>query len=152
MTEQSSDANDETRIESVQSEVLSDVEYEGEGEILAGRTAEQGDRRLVWKIGYKEGDFAEATDLYHKGELLDEGKLRKMPENAPSGTFDENGDFRPLENMGATDDGEIVCEYGPATDGVEWAVEYLEGGGLTPETLLDEIWENMKEQYDEGTL
>ncbi|MUV85310.1 hypothetical protein GJ631_01595 [Natronomonas sp. CBA1123] len=128
------------------------LEFEGEGYILAARIAEQGDRKIVWKIGHKDGDFAEATNLYYKRELLHKGELMKLTQNAPSWRFNETNDFQPLEDMDLTEDGDIEYEHGPATDGVEWTLDYIDDWGIEPDTLLYKIWPNMKEQYDERTL
>jgi hypothetical protein len=121
MVEKSNDAGDDSHNKPIQSEIMTDLEFEGEGDVLAARIAEQGDRKIVWKIGHKDGDFAEATDLHYEGVLLHKVELMKLTQNAPAGRFNENGDFPPLEDMDLTGDGDIKYEHGPATDSVEWA-------------------------------
>lgn len=131
----------------INTRIKTDVDYEGEGSILATKTVERGDRRVDWKIGYKDGVFSEANDLYYKGELLHQGELMQMPENAASGKFNSDGNFQPLQEMNILDDGEMEHKYGESEDGTEWAITYLQRSGPSPQDMLNEIWPHMIEQY-----
>lgn len=131
----------------ISTRIKSDTDSEKEGSILAMQTVERGDRRVDWKIGYKDGIFSEANDLYYKGDLLYQEELIQMPENAASGKFDSDGNFQPLQETNIRDDGEMEREYGESEDGTEWAITYLQRSGPSPQDILNEIWPQMMEQY-----
>lgn len=123
--------------------------FEPRGEILAVQTVEQRERRLDWRVGFKNGPFAEAHDFYFDEALLHSpAELGEIPE-WPSGKFTEN-EFFLLEDMATDSDGNIHREYGDTRDGVELAIQIIEREDLR--TILDKRWEDMKEMHDNGTL
>lgn len=140
------DASDVT----IHTEIKTDVQYDEQGKTLAVQTVEQGKRRLDWRVGFKNGSFAEAHDLYFDEELLHSPTELGEISEWPSGKLTEENEFLPLEDMVTDSDGDIHREYGDAQDGVALAIQIIESED--PQTILNEWWEDMKEMHDNGAL
>lgn len=133
----------ESGTEAINSEILTDVEFEDEpGTVYAVRRITQGDRRVDWKVGHIEGTFAEGYDCYHEGELFERGPLQKIPENGPTGRYKDTT-FRPLLHMDTSiEDGKMTIKKvydADQADASEWATGFIEASMLA-ETIMGEWW------------
>lgn len=154
MSELPTDEQDESSNSGIQTEINTEVSYEGKGTVYAVQTVKEGDRRVDWKIGHVDGTFAEGIDYYYKGELFCSDDLQKMSMNAPLGKYKDETFHELLDSDLSTDDGKLIEKKVYDLDGVdaaEWATGYLDGKML-PETILDEWWEDMKSLHDEEKL
>lgn len=140
--------------EDIQTEIRTDVEYEGEGTVYAVKTAQQGDRRVDFKIGHIDGTYAEGFEYYHDGNTFTSTGLYKVPENAPSGRY-KNSKFYELIEMDVsfTDDTIIETkEYDrEGVDTTEWAKERLDLD-LTASEVLEDDWLNSAQNHLEDEL
>jgi hypothetical protein len=152
MSEDQTNTHDESQEEEFQTEVKTDVSYEGEGTVHGVLTVQQGDRRADFKIGHIDGTYAAGDDYYHKGELFYSTGFTMLPENAPSGEYRDDTFKELLEADVSVKDGRLVDERVYDAEGVdttEWATSRLEAE--YPNELL-EAWEYAKSKHDDGEL
>lgn len=142
--------SDDTEYDVIHTEIKTDVQYEEQGKTLAVQTVKQSKRRLDWRVGFKDGSFAEAHDLYFNKKLLNRpDELRSISE-WPNGKLNDKNEFFPVEEMKVDSGGEIQREYGDGQDGVQMGIQII--NSENPEIILEEWWEDMKERYDNSSL
>ncbi|WP_147587320.1 hypothetical protein [Halorubrum lipolyticum] len=137
--------------EGVQTEIRTDVEYEGEGTVYAVKTAQQGKRRVDFKIGHIDGTYAEGLEYYYDGESFNSTGMYKVPENAPSGRYKDDKFYELIDgDISLTEDSIIESKEHDrqGVDTTEWAKERLEWKPTASEVLNDD-WVNSAQDHFE---
>lgn len=143
------DSNENVRIE-----IRTDVEHEGEGTVYAVKTAQQGRRRVDFKIGHIDGTYAEGIEYYRDDEVFTSTGMYKISENAPSGRYNDDKFYELIEMDASVTDNTITesKEYDrQGVDTTEWAKERLEGD-LTASEVLEDDWLNSAQDHFEDEL
>ncbi|MFY4815059.1 hypothetical protein ACOJIV_20540 [Haloarcula sp. AONF1] len=126
----------------IQTEIKTAVEYDGEGFVYAVKTAQQGQRRVDFKIGHIDGTYAEGYEYYYDGEVFYTSEMTKVPENAPSGRYKDTEFYELMDADASVTDDTITETKEYDKEGVDtdnWAEDRLEGS-LTASELLEEDW------------
>lgn len=131
-------ADDEVEI---QTDIRTAVEYDGEGTVYAVKTAQQGRRRVDFKIGHIDGTYAEGFDYYLDDEIFYTSEMTKIPENGPSGRYKDDKFYELIDGDISMTDDTIIETTEHDRDGVdadEWAEEHLELDPTASEILEDD--------------
>lgn len=135
--------------EEIHTEISTGDEYDGPGVTLAILTIERGERRLDYRIGYRNQSFAETHDLYHHEKLLHQGELKHMPDR-PNGKF-AGGTYHELLDASIKLEDDKIIEKKvwerEGTDDAEWAKGYLKSA-VYPEEEIGEVWDVLKQKHD----